>query len=213
MNFKFPYSAEEYAKYLYFENYHCHKDFSNTAIADSGESIESYAKRVHELKAKCLFSGEHGSQGNQFHTYTVADRENLKYRHSTEAYWVKDRLEKDRANCHMVLVAKNAEGRKDINFALSMANIDGYYYRPRIDLNLLYDIPKDNVVVTSACIAGWNYSDADDIWLKIHDYFGDNFFFEVQANITDEQKKLNDRILRLAEKHGIQIIAGLLNAF
>lgn len=209
MNFKFPYSAEKYAKYLYFENYHCHKDFSNTAIADSGESIESYAKRVHELKAKCLFSGEHGSQGNQFHTYTVADRENLKYRHSTEAYWVKDRFEKDRANCHMVLVAKNAEGRKDINFALSMANIDGYYYRPRIDLNLLHDIPKDNVIVTSACIAGWNYSDADDIWLKIHDYFGDNFFFEVQANITDEQKKLNDRILRLAEKHGIQIIAGL----
>ena len=209
MNFKFPYSAEEYAKYLYFENYHCHKDFSNTAIADSGESIESYAKRVHELNAKCLFSGEHGSQGNQFHTYTVADRENLKYRHSTEAYWVKDRLEKDRTNCHMVLVAKNAEGRKDINFALSMANIDGYYYRPRIDLNLLHDIPKDNVIVTSACIAGWNYSDADDIWLKIHDYFGDNFFFEVQANITDEQKKLNDRILRLSEKHGIQIIAGL----
>lgn len=209
MNFKFPYSAEEYAKNLYFENYHCHKDFSNTQVADSGESIESYAKRIHELNAKCLFSGEHGSQGNQFHVYTVAEKENLKYRHSTEAYWVKDRFEKDRTNCHMILVAKNAEGRKDINFALSMANIDGYYYRPRIDLNLLRDIPKDNVIVTSACIAGWNYKDADDIWLKIHDYFGDNFFFEVQANLTDEQKRLNEKILRLADKNDIQIIAGL----
>lgn len=209
MNFKFPYSAEEYAKNLYFENYHCHKDFSNTQVADSGESIESYAKRIHELNAKCLFSGEHGSQGNQFHVYTVAEKESLKYRHSTEAYWVKDRFEKDRTNCHMILVAKNAEGRKDINFALSMANIDGYYYRPRIDLNLLRDIPKDNVIVTSACIAGWNYKDADDIWLKIHDYFGNNFFFEVQANLTDEQKRLNEKILRLADKNDIQIIAGL----
>lgn len=109
----------------------------------------------------------------------------------------------------MILVAKNAEGRKDINFALSMANIDGYYYRPRIDLDLLYSIPKDNVIVTSACIAGWNYEDADDIWLRIHDYFGDNFFFEVQAHITDSQKRLNERILKLSEKYGIQIIAGL----
>lgn len=199
----------EYAENLYFENYHCHKDFSNPQIADSGESIEAYATRTQQLNSKCLFSGEHGNQGNQFHTYSVAEKEGLKYRHSTEAYWVKNRFDKDRTNCHMILVAKNPEGRKDINFALSMANIDGYYYRPRIDLELLFNIPRNNVIVTSACIAGWNYKDADDIWLKVHEYFGDNFFFEVQANHTDEQKRLNDKILKLSDKYGIQIIAGL----
>lgn len=209
LNFKFPYEINDYCENLYFENYHCHKDFSNPTIADSGESIENYADRCHELKAKCLFSGEHGNQGNHFHVYTVAEKEKLKYRHSTEAYWVKDRHEKDRTNCHIVLVAKNAEGRRDINYALSMANIDGYYYRPRIDLELLMNIPKDNVIVTSACIAGWWYDDASDVWLKIHEHFQDNFFFEVQTNNTDPQKKLNERILRLSEKNGIDIIAGL----
>ena len=209
LNFKFPYEINDYCENLYFENYHCHKDFSNPTIADSGESIENYADRCHELKAKCLFSGEHGNQGNHFHVYTVAEKEKLKYRHSTEAYWVKDRHEKDRTNCHIILVAKNAEGRRDINYALSMANIDGYYYRPRIDLELLMNIPKDNVIVTSACIAGWWYDDASDVWLKIHEHFQDNFFFEVQTNNTDPQKRLNERILRLSEKNGIDIIAGL----
>lgn len=209
LNFDFPYEANDFAKNLYFENYHCHKDFSNPTIADSGESIENYAKRIHELNAKCLFSGEHGNQGNHFHVYTVAEKEHLKYRHSTEAYWVKDRHEKDRTNCHIVLVAKNAEGRQNINYALSMANIDGYYYRPRIDLELLMNIPKDNVIVTSACVAGWWYDDATDIWLKVHDHFQDNFFFEVQSHNTDPQKRLNEKILKLSDKYGIDIIAGL----
>ena len=209
MNFKFPYSAEEYAKYLYLENYHCHKDFSNTSTPDCAESIENYAKRVHEFNAKCLFSGEHGSQGNQFQVYKVAESEKLKYIHSSEVYWVKNRLEKDRANCHMIVAAKNSEGRGDINFALSIANEDGYYYKPRIDLELLFNIPKDNVIVTSACVAGWNYEDAEDIWIKIHNYFGDNFFLEVQYHNTEKQKKLNEKILRIARENNIQIICGL----
>lgn len=209
LTFKFPYSAEDYVKNLYLENYHCHKDFSNTSTPDCAELINVYADRVHEFGAKCLYSGEHGSQGNQFQVYKVAESEHLKYIHSSEVYWVKDRKEKDRANCHMIIAAKNAEGRGDINFALSMANIDGYYYKPRIDLELLFNIPKDNVIVTSACVAGWNYEDAEDIWLKIHKYFGNNFFLEVQYHNTDKQKELNEKILRIAKEHNIQIICGL----
>lgn len=209
LTFKFPYSAEDYVKNLYLENYHCHKDFSNTSTPDCAESINAYADRVHEFGTKCLYSGEHGSQGNQFQVYKVAESEHLKYIHSSEVYWVKDRKEKDRANCHMIVAAKNAEGRGDINFALSMANIDGYYYKPRIDLELLFNIPKDNVIVTSACVAGWNYKDAEDIWLKIHKYFGNNFFLEVQYHNTDKQKELNKKILRIAKEHNIQIICGL----
>lgn len=209
LKFNFPYDADDYSNNLYFENYHCHKDFSNTYVADSGESIENYAKKTKELGAKCLYSGEHGSQGNQFYVYNIAEKEKLKYRHSSEVYWVKNRLEKDRTNCHMVIVAKNAEGRGDLNFALSMANIDGYYYRPRIDLNLLFKIPKDNIIITSSCIAGWGYEDSEEIWLKIYNYFGSNFFLEVQANLTDKQKELNSKILEMSKKYGIQIIAGL----
>lgn len=209
LTFKFPYSVEEYAENLYLENYHCHKDFSNTSTPDCAESIENYAKRIHEFGTKCLFSGEHGSQGNQFQVYKVAEQENLKYIHSSEAYWVKNRLEKDRSNCHIILVAKNAEGRRDINYALSIANEDGYYYKPRIDLELLFQIPKDNIIVTSACISGWNYKDAEEIWLKIYQHFRENFFLEVQYHNTPQQKELNKKILEISKKNNIQIICGL----
>lgn len=109
----------------------------------------------------------------------------------------------------MILAAKNAEGRRDINFALSIANEDGYYYKPRIDLDLLFEIPKENVIITSACVAGWNYKDAEDIWIKIHKHFGKNFFLEVQYHDTEKQKLLNKKILRIARENGIQIICGL----
>jgi DNA polymerase III alpha subunit len=209
LSFKFPYSAEEYAQNLNIENYHKHGFFSNTSTPDSSESTENYAQQTIEYKGKCLFSGEHGSQGNQFETYKIAEQYKLKYRHSVEAYWVKNRLEKDRTNSHMMLIAKNPQGREDINFALSLANEDGYYYKPRIDLDLLFNIPKENIIVTSACIAGWKYEDAEEIWLKIYKYFGNNFFLEVQNHNTSSQKNLNKKILELAKEHGIQIICGL----
>lgn len=209
LNFSFPYEVDDYVEHLYLENYHCHKDFSNTYIADSAETIENYAEHIKKLGSKCLYSGEHGSQGNHFHVYNVAEKNNLKYRHSAEVYWVKDRFEKDNKNCHMMLIAKNKEGREDINYIISMANIDGFYSRPRIDLDLLLNVPKENIIVTSACVAGWKYEDAEDIWLRIHDYFGDNFFFEVQYHNTAKQKELNERILMSAKKNDVQLICGL----
>lgn len=233
LKFKFPYSVEEYFENLHVENYHKHTDISNASTPDSAESIKNYAKQTIQYQGKCLFSGDHGNQGNQFEVYKVAEEYNLKYRHSVEAYWVKDRLKeypetdketgeykkdaktgeikthKDRTNCHMCLIAKNPEGQEDINYILSIANEDGYYYKPRIDLDLLFSIPKDNIIVTSSCLAGWKYEDAEEIWLKIHNYFGDNFFLELQNHDTDTQKTLNKKILELSRKHNIQIICGL----
>ena len=140
IRFQFPYSAEDYAEHLYLENYHCHTDMSNSSVPDCAESIENYAKRIKELGGKCLYSGEHGNQGNVFCNYTVAEKEGLLFRQSAEAYWVKDRHEKDRTNCHIMMIATSNEGRKDMNFALSIANEDGYYYNPRLDLELLLNI-------------------------------------------------------------------------
>lgn len=209
LSFKFPYEIDDFCEHLYLENYHSHSADSNTSTPDSPTSMNEYADKIKELGAKCLYTMEHGWQGNSFKDYDIAEENGLKYIHGTEAYWVKDRHESDRTNCHMVIHAKNAEGRKDINFMLSRANEDGYYYKPRADLDLLMQIPKDNVIITSACVAGWRYENADDIWLKIHEYFQDNFFFEIQTHQTDTQKRLNERILKLADTHNIQIICGL----
>lgn len=202
-------SAKEWMQTMPLENYHCHKDFSNGFIVDCAESIENYAKRSLEYGSQCLFSGDHGSQGNQFHVWKIAQQYGLKYRHSAEAYFVKDRKAKDRTNCHIMIVAKNSEGRKDLNYILSMANIDGYYYMPRIDLELLLSVNPENFIVTSACIAGWKYKDSESIWLQVAEHFGDNFFLEVQCHDTEAQKTLNRKILALADRHNLQLIAGL----
>ena len=154
-------------------------------------------------------------------------KELLKFVFGAEAYWVKDRLKeypekyidkktgeektryhKDRSNCHIILLAKNEEGRRDINEVLSDANIDGYYGQPRLDLDLIFKIKPENVMVTSACIAYWKYEDIEEITVKFHEHFGDNFYLEIQYHNTDEQKIINRRILDISKKYGIDIIFG-----
>lgn len=209
LNFKFPYETDDFCKNMYLENYHSHKYASNAMTQDSPASLEDYVQRTKEFNGKCLYTMEHGWQGLWPKAYNLSEQNDLKFIYGTEAYWVKDRHESDKTNCHMVIHATCDEGRKDINYALSMANIDGYYYKPRIDLDLLFQIPKKNVITTSGCVAGWIYKDAEDIWKRVHDYFGNNFFLEVQNHNTDKQKRLNEKILRMAEREGIQIICGL----
>lgn len=214
LRFVFPYSADEWIeKGMPMENYHKHTDFSNNAVPDSAENMENYAKRTVQYNGRCLFSGEHGSQGNAIPTYKTAEKYGLLYRHSAEVYWVKDRHENDRANCHMVIVAKNQEGKGDLNYILSMANIDGYYYQPRIDLELLLSVDPNNFMVSSACVAGHKYEDSDDIWLQIAKHFGNNFFVEIQTHKTEKQKQLNRHLVEFAKDNGLQLICGLDSHF
>lgn len=193
------------------QNYHKHTCCSNIYTPDSPATYEQYAKRAIELGHKILCSLEHGWQGKYHECREIAIKYGLKFVFGTEAYWVKDRHEKDRTNCHIVLLAKNENGREWINEVLSTANEDGYYYRPRLDEELLFSLPPDDVFVTSACVAFWHYEPeyVEQLICKLHDYFKDNFMLEIQAHNTDKQKQLNARILKLSKKYGIQMIVGL----
>ena len=149
------------------------------------------------------------------------------FRYSVEAYWVKDkdkifyetytdkkgkeqtREKKDNANCHMVIVARTYNAMRKLNYILSCGHVDGFYYKPRIDLKLLFELDKDDVYITSACIAGWKYEDAEDVWFKIWEHFGDSFFLEYQVHNTKEQQDLNKKIYNMSQKYGIQTIIGL----
>lgn len=190
-------------------NYHRHTSYSNIYIADSAATNEDYAKRAVELGHKVLSSVEHGWQGYYFETYELAKKYNLKFIFGAEAYWVKDRHEKDRTNGHIILLAKNEKGRQAINEVLSTANEDGYYFRPRVDLELLLTLPPDDVMVTSACIAFWHYDDIEEIVQKLHDHFKSNFYLEIQYHNTEAQINLNRRILDLSQKYGIEMIVGM----
>lgn len=191
------------------QNYHRHTSYSNIYIADSAAVNEDYAKRAVELGHKVICSLEHGWAGYYFEAYKLAKKYDLKFIFGCEAYWVKNRLEKDRTNGHIVLLAKNENGRRAINRIMSTANEDGYYFRPRVDLELLLTLPADDVMITTACIAFWHYDDIEDILVQLHNHFKKNLFLEIQYHDTEPQIKLNKRILALSEKYNIEMIVGM----
>lgn len=193
---------------LIFQNYHRHSEYTNTKISDSTVTNQQYADRALELGHGIISTCEHGYQGRYIEGRRIAQETGLKFVFGAEAYWVKDRLEKDRTNCHIYIGAKNENGRRAINDALSEANITGFYGQARLDIPLILGLPKDDVIVTSACIAGWRYDDADSIWEEIAKHFGKNFFFEVQYHNTPSQIELNKRILTLRDKLEVPIIMG-----
>lgn len=197
------------------QNLHRHSSYSNISTPDSSVRNEEYAKRAVELGHKVISSVEHGWQGYYFETYELAKKYNLKCVIGAEAYWVKDRLaedengSKDKSNHHILILAKNNNGREALNDVLSEANISGYYYKPRLDLDLILSLPVNDVFVTSACIAFSGYEDIDDIILKLHNHFKDNFMLEIQYHNTDAQKKWNKHLLDMSNEFGIELIVGL----
>lgn len=193
---------------MIYQNYHCHKDYTNPRISDSAARIRDYAERAAALGHGILSSLEHGWQGNYYECWKTAKKYDLKLLIGAEAYWVKDRTEKDNTNAHICLLAKNEEGRRALNDALSEANLTGFYGRPRVDIPLLLSLPRDDLWVTTACVAYWQYPDIDDITRRLADHFGSNFFLEVQAHNTDKQVMLNQHILELHAKTGIPLVMG-----
>ena len=193
---------------IQYQNYHRHSMYTNVRISDSVATNEAYAKRAVELGQTILSTCEHGWQGNYWECYKLAKQYGLKMLFASEAYWVKDRLEKDSTNCHVFLGAKNEHGRQCLNDILSEANLTGFYGRPRVDIPLLLSLPKDDVWVTSACLAGWWYEDAEDIWTTLFDHFGKNFFLEVQYHDTDKQREINERVLKLHNQIKAPLIMG-----
>lgn len=191
-----------------YQNYHKHSNYTNVRIADSAVSQKDYAERALQLNSSILSSCEHGWQGNYRETVKLAKQVGLKPLVSSEAYWVRDRFEKDRSNCHIFIGAKNENGRQALNDALSEANITGFYGQPRLDIPLILSLPKNDVIVTTACIGYWRYEDADLITEQFAKHFGKNFFLEVQYHDTESQRLLNKKILQLHNELKIPLIMG-----
>ena len=213
------------------QNYQKHTSYSNIFVPDSAASYEDYAKRAVELGHKIISSVEHGWQGYYYQCFELAQKYNLKFIFGAEAYWVLDRKKEypelnsngeplfdkngvakthlDKTNAHIVLLAKTEKGRRAINSILSTANEDGYYFKPRVDLELLLSLPANDVMVTSACVAFWKYDNIEEVVLKLKNHFQNNFYLEIQYHNTDSQKRLNRKIQELSKKYGIEMIVGL----
>lgn len=193
-----------------YHNYHKHTMYSNIRSLDVICKPIEYINRAKELDGDkaIYFTTEHGYQGNIFETHTLCKNNNIKMIVGSEVYYVYDRKEKDKSNYHLVIIAKNKEGYKQLNYILSKANEDGFYYKPRIDDELLFSLNPNNFIITTACVAGRLRDDEGlDEWLiKMKNHFKENFYLEVQSHSHKSQVEHNEKILKLKNKFNIPII-------
>lgn len=193
-----------------YNNYHKHDYYTNVRQLDVVCSPMEYIQRAKELDGDkaIFFSTNHGYQGNIHEYYTMCKENNIKLIAGVEAYYVSNRLAKDKSNYHLVIIAKNKNGYKQINKIMSEANVSGFYYKPRIDDELLFSLNPNDVIITTACVASRlrDIEGAEDWIIKMKNYFGNNFYLEVQNHNTNIQKEYNKRLLNYAKKYNIEII-------
>ena len=189
-------------------NYHRHSQYSNLSSPDSTLTINDYIQRAKELGHTSISVTEHGycPMTSVLEAYPLCKQNNMKLLIGAEGYFVNDRFEKDRSNYHIVFMALNEKGRKQLNLAITEANMTGFYHKARLDRELISRLDKENFIVTTACVAG--VGNDEDIVKFLYDKFGENLFLEVQSHNHPTQIAYNKKMLELSNKYNIELIHG-----
>ena len=190
-------------------NYHKHDHISNIFTPDTHSKPQSYIDRAKQLDHEWYSTCNHGSGGDIFESKDLCEKNNLKCIFVIEGYIVKDPLEKDNRNYHIILIPKTNIARKKLNLITSRANVEGFYYKPRIFLSDLLSLDKDDLYISTACMAGIIRDDdsINDIFLPLINHFGRNVFLEVQNHNHEEQKRINKLCLDFANKYNLELVA------
>lgn len=192
-----------------YNNYHKHSHYSNIITPDCIVKPIDYAKRAIELGHTTICTTEHGYAGNVFEYYDVAKQHNLKLIFGVEFYYVNDRFEKDKSNTHLMILAKNNEGKRELTRLISESNKTGFYYKPRIDKQLVMNLNPENVIVTSTCVISY-IGKCDDyeqnFIIPFMNHFKGNFLLEIHDNAHKMQVNYNKKILALHEQYNIPLI-------
>ncbi|HOS83336.1 MAG TPA: DNA polymerase III subunit alpha [Bacteroidales bacterium] len=205
-----------------FVHLHVHSQYS---ILDGAASIGSLVKKAKKDNMLALALTDHGNMHGIKEFHAACKKEGIKPILGCEAYIVQDlSVEKDKSNHHIILLAKNLQGYKNLLKLISIANLKGYYYRPRIDKSLL-ETYKDGLIVSSACLGGEvsrtlmeeGVEAAEKVILWYKKIFGDDYYLEIMRHpskdeklrreIFDNQNYVNGELLKLAKKHNIELIA------
>jgi len=191
-----------------YNNYHKHCHYSNIRTLDCVVKPQDYIDRAKELNHTTLFTTQHGWGGNFLEMYDLCQKNDIKMIFGAELYIVADRFEKDNRNSHIVIIGKNQDAFYQLNEIMSESNKTGFYYKPRIDLNLLLSLNPNNFVITSACVAGiLRDEDTKNIFLEpIIKHFGNNFYLETQAHVHEVQAKHNSNIINLSDVYKVPLI-------
>jgi DNA polymerase-3 subunit alpha len=200
-----------------FVHLHNHTHYS---LLDGLQKIEPMLDRAKDLGMEAVAMTDHGTLSGVVEFYKAAKDRDINPVIGMEAYVANRKHtdkdpQKDRGRFHMLLFAMNDVGYKNLMKLSSIANLDGYYYKPRIDDELLEEY-NEGLIATSGCIGG-KISDAlrrdqpkqaREFAKKYKDIFGDRFYFEVQdlAHEWDEQAKVNDRLIAMADEMDIPVV-------
>ena len=190
-------------------NYHKHDHVSSITTPDTNIRCEEYVKRAVELGHTTYFTTNHGNGGDIFEAKTICDKYGIRCLFGIEGYIVPNPLEKDSRNYHIIIIPTTNKARRKVNLLNSRANEEGFYYKPRIFVEDLLALDKNDVYITTACVAGLLRDDDsyNQIFLPLVKHFKDNMMLEVQTHNVDIQKQINKKCIDLSEKFNLKLIA------
>lgn len=201
-----------------FTHLHVHTEYS---LLDGSCKINEIVKRAKELGMENLAITDHGNMYGVIDFYRAAGDAGINPVIGCEVYVASgSRFDREvnrgeeRYN-HLVLLAENNEGYSNLMKIVSKGFTDGFYYRPRVDYEVLSEYRR-GIIALSACLAGivpmylrlGRYEDAKKEALRLSEVFGeDNFFLELQDHGIPAQKTVNQGLLRLSRETGIKLVA------
>ena len=188
---------------------------------DGSNKIKEYVARVKKLGMDSAAITDHGVMYGVIDFYKEAKAQGIKPILGCEVYVAPgSRFDKEAGNnedryYHLVLLAENNEGYQNLMKIVSIGFIDGFYYKPRVDIETL-ETYHEGIIALSACLAGeipryimrGMYEEACKSALRYQNIFGkNNFFLELQDHGMPEQKQVNQSLLRMSREMGIELVA------
>ncbi|HEX7239130.1 MAG TPA: DNA polymerase III subunit alpha [Longimicrobiaceae bacterium] len=196
---------------------HCHSEYS---LLDGANRIGDLIKRAKEFEQPALALTDHGCMFGAWVFQEQAKKAGLKPIIGMEAYVApnsrhdRGKVKGEKGYYHLVLLARDLQGYKNLTKLTSIGYTEGFYSKPRIDREVLHK-HSEGLIVTSACLAGeiaqhlmedrWDEARQAVAWHQ--EVFRDRYYLEVQGHDSDGQDELNRRIFRLAEETGVKVVA------
>ncbi len=200
-----------------FTHLHVHSEYS---LLDGLAKIPALVSRAKELGMEALALTDHGAMYGVVPFYLACKEAGIKSIIGVEAYMAqRSRFDKqpkiDADQYHLILLAKSDEGYKNLIKLVTLAHLEGFYYKPRIDFEVLREYSKDLIVLT-ACLSGeipsllleGKREQAEKKARMFQEVFGEDFYLELEAHRKmPEQDKANKELISLSRKLGIPLVA------
>lgn len=198
-----------------FVHLHIHSEFS---LLDGANRIKDLPVRAKELGMKAMAITDHGVMYGVIDFYKACKKEGIKPIIGCEVYVASrtrfDKEAQDKKYYHLILLAKNNKGYQNLSKLVSLGFKEGYYYKPRIDLEILEKY-HEGIICLSGCLAGavsqailnGNIEEAENVAKWHHNVFGEDYYLEIQNNGVKEQVMVNQKIIQIARRLNIPIVA------